>query len=502
MPVPNTLNARGVLTAAVALLLPFSAMAEGRYIVQFRNAEKGKAAVAAAGAKVVKELLPQNAAAAHIPDHALNGLRNNPHIEFIEEDPIRVPLAQSVPYGIDMVQARTAQTNYSISASRRKVCIIDSGLYTGHEDLLGNLAQGYPLQGWNTDKCGHGTHVAGTIAAIANNSVGVVGVLPTPVSLHIVKVFGDDCGWTYASTLVDATNQCAAAGANVINMSLGGGRKSRLEERAFIDLWDRGLISVAAAGNDGTSRMSYPASYASVISVAAVDADKQVAPFSQRNSQVDLAAPGVGVLSTVPWLAETNTLSDGRTIWSGNHIEFAGRGTASGTIVDGKLCDSATQWFGAVVLCQRGNISFLEKVMNVQNGGGSAAVIYNNVAGGFFGTLGNGNSSRIPAISISKEDGESALLSVAQAGTVVSSPTLPGSGYEAWDGTSMATPHVAAVAALVWSYDITWSNQRIRDALVNSALDLGTPGRDDSYGHGLVQAEAALKNLVGSPPSP
>jgi subtilisin family serine protease len=484
---------RAAFVAAVGLLVPSSALAEGRYIVKYRDGAKARAALVGVGARVIKELAPQNAAAARIPDQALAALRSNPHIEFIEEDPIRAPLAQSTPYGITLIQAKDAQQVYGVSGGNRTVCVVDSGLYVGHEDHLGNSASGFPT-GWNSDGCGHGTHVAGTIAAI-NNTVGVEGVLPNGANLYIVKVFGDDCGWAYASDLVDAANRCAAAGANVINMSLGGGRPSLLEESAFNSLWSQGLLSIAAAGNDGSSAYNYPASYGSVVSVAAVDSSKNIASFSQFNSAVDLAAPGVAVESTVGW-TETNTLSDGSNTWSGNHVEYSARKTASGTIVDGGLCTSPGAWGGAVVLCQRGTNSFHDKVANVQQGGGVAAVLYNNVAGNVFATLGTGNTSAIPAITLTDADGAAALGSLGLTGTVTSTLVSPDSGYRLMDGTSMAAPHVAGVAALVWSYRTSWSNGQIRDALEKTAEDLGTPGRDDRYGHGLVRARAALDYLT------
>jgi serine protease len=496
MLISNSCAIRAALVTAVGLLLPSSAMAEGRYIVKYRDAAKARAALAGAGANVIKELIPQNAAAAHIPDHAVGALRSNPQIEFIEQDPLRAPLGQSTPYGITMVQAKVAQSAYNVTGGNRTVCIIDSGLYVSHEDLevpLRNTASGFP-SGWNTDRCGHGTHVAGTIAAI-NNTVGVEGVLPDGANLFIVKVFGDDCRWSYASDLIDGANRCASAGANVINMSLGGGRPSLLEERAFDSLWSQGILSIAAAGNGGTSTYSYPASYASVVSVAAVDSSGKVASFSQFNAAVDLAAPGVAVQSTVGW-TETNTLSGGANTWSGNHVEYAARGTASGTLTDGGSCTSAGTWGGAVVLCRRGTISFYDKVANVQAGGGVAAVIYNDVAGDVLATLGAGNTSAIAAITLTDTDGAAALQSVGTTGTVTSTLTIPDSGYQSWDGTSMATPHVAGVAALVWSYRTDWSNGQIRDALEKSAVDLGTPGRDDYFGHGLVQAKAALDYLT------
>ena len=285
-------------------------------------------------------------------------------------------------------------------------------------------------------------------------------------------------------------------------MSLGGGKGiGPWEERAFNDAYNAGVLSIAAAGNDGSTNMSYPASYDSVISVAAIDSNKVVADFSQKNSQVELAAPGVAVLSTVPF-KETNTLTVDGVTYQGNYIENAARTDSagvSGGVVDGGLCDSSGSWGGNVVLCERGSISFYDKVMNVENGGGAAAVIYNNESGNFYGTLGDGYSSTIPAISLSQEDGQYLVTNkLGLTGGVVSYNEQPASGYEAWNGTSMATPHVSGVAALVWSNNMTgWTNADIRNALAATAEDLGDAGRDNSYGYGLVQAKAALDYLGG-----
>ena len=148
---------------------------------------------------------------------------------------------------------------------------------------------------------------------------------------------------------------------------------------------------------------------------------------------------------------------------------------------------------------QAGDISFYDKVMNVQNSGGVAAVIYNNVPGGFLGTLGEGYSSSIIAISLSQEDGLYLVANKLGAlGVIESTLTQPANGYEYYDGTSMATPHVSAVAALVWGADPTATNVEIRSALSATAEDLGVVGRDTSYGYGLVQAYDAIQYLVGS----
>ncbi len=452
-----------------------------RFIVKFRDPRAGLrrspglAALKANGATVLKELGPQNAVAIQATGELVKQLITHPDIEYIERDPVRQPLAQEIPYGIDLVKAPLVWP--TATGANRKVCIIDSGLYVAHEDIQDGSVTG-SSSGWNTDGCGHGTHVAGTIAAL-DNGLGVVGVNKS-VALHVVKFFNDSCSANFGSSLVDAVNQCRQAGANVISMSLGGTASSETERQAFADAANAGILVVAAAGNAGDTSYSYPASYASVLSVAAVDANKQVASFSQKNDQVDIAAPGVHVESTIPWQDITHLTVNGVS-YEAAGIDGAARTDAAGktgALVDGGLCDKTGSWSGKMVLCQRGTITFADKIKNVQSSGGIGAIIYNNVPGGFVGGTG-GTAMSIVAVSVSQEDGQTLLGQLGASANIVSQQIKPASGYAAWDGTSMATPHVSGVAALVWSANPRWSAAQIRKALEATAEDLGTAGRDN-----------------------
>jgi subtilisin family serine protease len=282
-------------------------------------------------------------------------------------------------------------------------------------------------------------------------------------------------------------------------MSLGGSLKSRTEETAFASAYTNGTLSIAAAGNDGNSRVSYPAGYASVISVAAVDESNVVASFSQYNSDVEIAAPGVGVLSTVPvgsGLAATVTVGS---TYDAEPMDGSPKLSKTGPLVDcglgGTACPKAVDGkSGQVCLIQRGTYDFATKVQNCQAGGGTAAIIYNNTTGPLLGTLG-GVSTNIPSVGISQADGVALMAKLGTSATV----SVEASSYAKFDGTSMATPHVSGVAALVWGEQTSCTNAQIRNALNSSALPLGAAGRDVYYGYGLVQRKAALDYLIANP---
>lgn len=503
----NTFFCAVLLMAAVPVAMLAQDAAppnDGRYMVKFKDFNGAASLVRSLGGQPVRELGPQKVVAAMLPEQALRGLQNHPNVEYVEIDHRRYLMGETKPYGITMVQADDPIFDNN-NSSGCTVCIIDSGYYRAHEDLQDTNVAGTNDSGsgvWYEDSCGHGSHVAGTVAAV-RNTLGVLGVNGNQsLNIWVEKVFdGADCAWSYSSDLIAALNRCrnnAGGRKLVVSMSLGGDFSNTTENNAFQDAYNAGVLSIAAAGNAGNTRTSYPAGYSSVVSVAAVDSAKNVASFSQQNADVELAAPGVGILSTTPF--KVSSLAVGSDSYLGSTLDGAARTSASGTLVFGGLCETTNStWSGKVVLCERGTYSFAEKVAAVQNSGGVGAAIYNNAEGGFAGTL-NGTST-IPAISMSQADGLAAKNQVGSSATVDNTEGKAGTsynGYEYYDGTSMATPHVSGVAALVWSNYTSKTNAEIRAALQATAEDRGSAGRDNAYGYGIVRARAAYDYLAGS----
>ena len=468
-------------------------------------------AVIAAGGRVHYRCDSIDALAVSLPAVAVGGLSLHPKVLAMEVDPPRylavAPMpsdstadSQVEPYGVVRVQAPLVWAE-GFEGEGVTVCVIDTGLYVAHEDIDGDFVVGGESQDpgseWYQDGDGHGTHVSGTISA-ADNGLGVIGVSPGKVSLFAVKIFGEDGLWTYASDLVAAAFTCRDNGADIISMSLSGSSGPNAERRAFDSLYSEyGILSVAAASNDGTRQRVFPASYDSVISVAATDRDNLVAEFSNQNRWVELAAPGVDVLSTVSFVSDS-WLDVGDQRFVGEPMTFSPYDTVIGQLANGAFClpgEEPGEWADKVVLCERGDATFAEKAQLVKDGGGAAAVVFNNEPGMLYGTLGE-DGEWITVIGISQADGHAALGYVDQTVTARSAPPITGSGYEAWGGTSMATPHVAGVAALLWSANPEWTNAQIREAMAATALDLGEPGRDIAYGFGLVQAHDALLYLL------
>jgi serine protease len=227
---------------------------------------------------------------------------------------------------INLPQAWDITTGTPVSGSVI-VAVVDTGVFLNHPDLSDKLVSGYdfvrddtssadgePGIDNNPDDPGgsfHGTHVAGTVAAQTDNSIGVAGV-SWGAKIMPIRVLGTDGSGTtfdvmqgvrYAAGLSNVSKAMPAQPADIINLSLGANFFSQDQQDTYNDVRNAGVIVIAAAGNDGKKTMSYPASYDGVVSVSAVDKDKQRASYSNYSSAVDAAAPGgssaAGVLSTL-----------------------------------------------------------------------------------------------------------------------------------------------------------------------------------------------------------
>ena len=270
------------------------------------------------GGAVKRVLSFVNGVSATIPTAAWDALARNPNVSLIEADGVAYaskpgsrpggqgkggkPPAQTIydapqqtPWGVTRIDALASGS----TGTDVRIAVIDSGigpnadvLVAGGYDFVNNDAE--PL-----DDNGHGTHVAGTIAAL-NNSIGVIGGAPDAL-IYAVKVLNRRGSGSY-SDIIAGIEWCIANDMQVINMSLGGESDSQLFHDAIAAANDAGILVVVAAGNDATSgnNVQYPAAYDEVLAVAATDVNNEIGYFSSHGYWVDIAAPGVSVLSTIP----------------------------------------------------------------------------------------------------------------------------------------------------------------------------------------------------------
>jgi parallel beta-helix repeat protein len=291
--------------AAFAPALATAPLEKAQVIIVFRE-RPNAALVTELGGEVITTYRIIPGLAARVPIVALEELGRNPAIVSVEPDTVVYALGQQVPWGISRIGAPTA---WSLSTGAGvKVAILDTGIQYDHPDLAANIKGGISVLGetystdpaeWN-DGNGHGTHVAGTVAAV-NNDVGVVGSAPA-AWLYAVKVLFDN-GEGYVSDVIEGIDWSVQNGMQVINMSLGTPSDISAFEDACDRAFEAGFLLVAAAGKEGdgnpdTTELSYPAAYDSVIAVAATDSNDQVPSWSNSGPFIELAAPGVSVLST------------------------------------------------------------------------------------------------------------------------------------------------------------------------------------------------------------
>ncbi|QLG37488.1 MULTISPECIES: S8 family peptidase [unclassified Paenibacillus] len=205
--------------------------------------------------------------------------------------------AQGIPWGVKQIHAPKV---WSVSTGHRiKIGVIDTGADYQHPDLRYSLARGINLLNRSLlphDDNGHGTHIAGTIAA-ANSMAGMIGVAPRSL-IYPVKAF-DHNGSAFVSDIVLGIDWCVRNRVDIINMSFG----MKTRSKALLDVVNRayqaGIVIVASSGNDGKRRsIDYPARYPQTISVGATDKNRRIASFSNRGAYVDVYAPGDKIVSS------------------------------------------------------------------------------------------------------------------------------------------------------------------------------------------------------------
>jgi subtilisin family serine protease len=261
----------------------------------------------------------------NFPERAIESLRKNPKIEYVEEDAIMTTQGYVVEselvnsWGVERIGGGIVQ-DYGNNGEGIKVAVIDTGINYLHTELQPNLALNAAgkVDGFNAitgtndanDDNGHGSHCAGIIAAIKGDGLStpttlddrVVGVAPKVV-LYPVKVL-DKTGSGYVSDIAEGINWAVTEGkVDVISISLGGPSGSTELQTAIQNAYNAGIVVVAAAGNSGTARFGsnviYPAKYSTVIAVAATDSNNVRAYFSSTGPEVDLSAPGVSIISSI-----------------------------------------------------------------------------------------------------------------------------------------------------------------------------------------------------------
>ncbi|WP_163782857.1 S8 family serine peptidase [Myxococcus vastator] len=409
-----------------------------------------------------------------------------------------------------------------------KVCVIDSGwdnrhpelqaAFIGGKDFISGSANALALdaqvdsQGnvllWGG---GHGTHTAATIAAqlggggrvrLGEDPNGTVGVAPT-ASLLIARVLNER-GTGDTLKVIAALEWCQEQGANIVSLSLGASSDNEAEALAFSQAKANGVLAIAATGNSGAGEVSFPAGYDSVVGVGAVTFAGEWASFSQYGPGTNLVAPGVGVLSaTIIGGAPYGEVAASGQQFMSNPLEYSAVGAYSGRLVDCGLgssmsdCGEAATCEGFVAYVDRGGgILFEEKVRNAIRAGAKAVIIGNHTAeegtGNF--TLNGPSTLWVPTVSVSLESANVLRGLMGQDVTL----DVTGLDYALQTGTSMSTPHVAGVAALVWSLNPQQLDaEDVRAALLDTARDLGPADWDPNYGNGLVQAAAAVEYAEG-----
>lgn len=239
-------------------------------------------------------------------DRVLIALKNNPKIEFAEKDFVMQAIATANdPYytaayewHLAKIQAPAAW-DFTTGTASTVLAVIDSGADYSHPDLIGKLQAGYDFVNGDSDPSddnGHGTSATGTAAAASNNGIGVAAIAwGCPVMP--LKVLDASGSGSY-SNVAKAINYAADRGARVINLSLGATSSSSTLQNAVDYAWNKGVVVIAAAGNNGNDTLVYPAACKNVVAVSATNSSDTRPTWSNYGTYVDLSAPGESIFTT------------------------------------------------------------------------------------------------------------------------------------------------------------------------------------------------------------
>jgi subtilisin family serine protease len=439
----------------------------------------------------------------------------------------------STPWGILAVHAGEAWADSAAGANSR-VVVLDTGIDATHPVIAQNFEKGQNFTEDSSgqidpkkyaDEEGHGTHCSGTILGVFNEQTGFTGVAPKAKLL-----MGRVCGTEGCSNVavVDGINWAVAEKADVVSMSLGGPVSSQAELKAVQAAERAGVVIVAASGNGASDPnysydkkdpkcrptnpfkptecgVSFPGAFPTVVAVGAVDSTLVKTNFSQWGPELDITAPGAAVISSVPQGTGRESIvrlslsgvqkSVKSAAFSGTEL-FATPLTQEIVVVPGmgKPEDFAqVQVAGKFALVSRGEIKFSDKVQNALAAKAAGVLIYNNTTGLMQGALTtDGSLIKLPVVMIEQTAGQELIQALSQGGKVTADITLAPSNYASFDGTSMATPHVAGVVALIRSANKKLTPEQVRQILKSTAQAL-SPNDTNQYGAGFVQADKAVQ---------
>jgi serine protease len=241
----------------------------------------------------------------------ISQIKSNSAVELVERKRIRkiivTPNDPSVgnQWFLSKVQAFAAW-DIVIPSGTVKVAVVDNAIQTTHPDLAANMLPGYDASDLDNDpnppndNFSHGTHVAGIVSAVTNNSIGIASAANNRVKILPIKATPDNGDPRGIYTGYEGIQWAIDNNADIISLSWGGGGYSQIEQDVIDQAHAQGIVVLAAAGNDNNENPSYPASYSHVISVASLDDNDSKSSFSTYGTSVDISAPGRGILSTIP----------------------------------------------------------------------------------------------------------------------------------------------------------------------------------------------------------